>query len=145
MIKIIQPSTEKEWKEYYHLRWETLRAPWNQPPGTEKDDKENESIHLFALENEKPMGVCRLQFNDEQVAQVRFMGVAEAARGKGTGRLLLEEAEKITRENGRKKVILQARDYAVKFYEKCGYTITEKTFLLWNTIQHYLMEKSVLH
>ena len=144
MIEIIQPSTEKEYEAYYHLRWQTLREPWNQPKGTEKDDKENESIHLFAHENGIPMGVCRIQFNDNEIAQVRFMGVSESARGKGIGRLLLLEAEKITRENGRKKIILQARDYAVKFYENCGYKITEKTFLLWESIQHYLMEKSVV-
>lgn len=90
------------------------------------------------------MGVCRIQFNDEEIAQVRFMGVSESARGEGIGRLLLMEAEKIARENGRKKIILQARDYAVKFYENCGYKIKEKTFLLWDSIQHYLMEKSVM-
>lgn len=144
MVEIIQPSTEKEFEAYYELRWQTLREPWNQPRGTEKDDMENESIHILAHENGIPLGVCRIQFNDNEIAQVRFMGVAEAARGKGIGRLLLQEAEKITREKGRIKIILQARDYAVKFYENCGYKITDKTFLLWNTIQHYLMEKSVL-
>ncbi|HRE75916.1 MAG TPA: GNAT family N-acetyltransferase [Flavobacteriales bacterium] len=143
MIRIIQPQTESEIENYFLLRWQTLRAPWNQPRGTERDDKENECIHFLALENETPMGVCRLQYNDATNAQVRFMGVAEAGRGKGIGKLLLLEAEKIAKESGHQKMILQARENAVPFYERCGYTITEKTFLLWETIQHYLMEKKL--
>lgn len=143
MITVQQPQNEKEFEVYYLVRWQTLREPWGQARGTEKDDKEEESIHLMAIENEKVIGVCRLQFNDASISQVRFMGVSEAARGKGVGRILLNEAEKISKEYGRTKLILQARDYAVDFYKNCGYQTTEKTFLLWDTIQHYLMEKAI--
>lgn len=143
MIRIIEPSTEKEWNAYYELRYQTLRAPWNQPRGSEKDTMENESLHFFALEDEIPSGVCRLQYNNENTAQVRFMGVDEKGRGKNTGSLLLKHAEERARNDLRKIMILQARDYAVPFYEKNGYTITEKTFLLWDTIQHYLMTKNL--
>ncbi|MBX7093375.1 MAG: GNAT family N-acetyltransferase [Flavobacteriales bacterium] len=143
MIRIIQPSTVHEMEQYYDLRWKTLREPWGQVRGTEKDNMEDSSIHFMALEGEIPLGVCRLQFNDESIAQVRFMGVSALAREKGVGRKLLEEAEKTAAAQGRKKMILQARDYAVPFYEKCNYRIVEKTFLLWDSIQHYLMEKEL--
>lgn len=143
MIRIIHPSSPQEFEAYYLLRWQTLRAPWNKPRGTEKDDKENESIHLMALEADLPLGVCRLQFNDDAIAQVRFMGVDEKARGKGVGKMLMQEAEKITLSNGRTRIILQARENAVDFYKSCGYTIVEKSFLMWDSIQHYLMEKKI--
>lgn len=143
MIRIIEPQSASEWEAYYQLRWETLREPWNQPKGTEKDQMEDISIHFFALEGETPMGVCRLQYNDENIAQVRFMGVSEKSRGKGVGSLLLKHAELRAKKDARKVMILQARDYAVPFYEVNGYKITEKTFLLWDTIQHYLMEKNL--
>jgi len=143
MIRIIEPTDEKEREAYYQLRYETLRAPWNQPIGSEKDNMEEQSIHFFALEGEQPAGVCRLQYNDENIAQVRFMGVSEKSRGSGIGSLLLKHAEERAKSDGRKKLILQARDYAVPFYESNGYCITEKTFLLWDTIQHYLMEKKL--
>jgi predicted GNAT family N-acyltransferase len=142
-MRVIQPVTEKDFEAYYQLRYDTLRKPWNQPLGTEKDDKENESIHLFALDGEIPAGVCRIQFNNEKEAQVRFMGVDEKFRGKGVGKVLMEEAEKITKENKRSLIVLQARENAVPFYKSCGYTIREKTFLMWNEIQHYLMEKTI--
>lgn len=143
MIRIIEPKSASEWEAYYQLRWETLREPWNQPKGTEKDNMEDISLHFFALENEIPMGVCRLQYNDENIAQVRFMGVNEKSRGKGVGSLLIKHAEARAKKDHRKVMILQARDYAVPFYEVNGYKITEKTFLLWETIQHYLMEKNL--
>ena len=141
MIRIIEPQSDAEWKAYYQLRFDTLRAPWNQPPGSEKDTMENESIHFFALDNDIPMGVCRLQYNDEITAQIRFMGVSEKSRGKGIGSLLVKHAEERAKKDHRSNMILQARDYAVPFYETNGYKIKEKTFLLWEKIQHYLMDK----
>lgn len=143
MIRIIEPSTSAEWESYYQLRFETLREPWNQPKGSEKDNMEDVSIHFFATDGEIPMGVCRLQYNDENIAQVRFMGVSEKSRGKGVGSLLLKHAETRAKKDNRKVMILQARDYAVPFYESNGYKITEKTFLLWDTIQHFLMTKNL--
>jgi hypothetical protein len=56
---------------------------------------------------------------------------------------MIEFAEHRALKDGRNFMILQARDYAVPFYEKSGYKLKEKTFLLWNLIQHYLMEKSL--
>jgi predicted GNAT family N-acyltransferase len=143
MIRIIEPSNQQEWDAYYQLRYETLRKPWNQPIGSEKDEMENESLHFFALEDDKPIGVCRLQYNDEKTAQIRFMGVDDKIRGKGIGSKLIAHAEARAKSDGRSEMILQARDYAVPFYEINGYAIRGKTFLLWDTIQHYLMEKKL--
>lgn len=143
MIKIIQPSSEIEWDQYYTLRYNILRKPWNQPVGSEKDEHEKESIHLFAFFDGKPAGVCRIQFNSAIQAQIRFMGVDDKFRGLKIGHALLNKAEEIVKQNSRNEIILQAREIAVKFYESAGYSIVEKSFLLWNTIQHYLMIKSI--
>jgi predicted GNAT family N-acyltransferase len=143
MIEIREPANKEEFNAYYNLRYEVLRKPWNQPPGSEKDDKEDESIHFAAFENKKIIGVCRLQYNNETEAQIRFMAVNPNTQGKGIGKKLLYAAEKRALNDGKKIMILQARKNAVNFYKACGYTIKEKTFLLWNEIQHYLMEKKL--
>jgi GNAT superfamily N-acetyltransferase len=143
MFSIIEPFGEKQFEIYYQIRYEALRKPWGKPKGSEKDDLEHESLHFMALENEIPLGVCRLQYNSDSEAQIRFMAVNEIARGKGIGKLMIEFAEHRALKDGRNFMILQARDYAVPFYEKSGYKLKEKTFLLWNLIQHYLMEKSL--
>ena len=70
------------------------------------------------------------------------MGVKEDTQGLGIGKLLIDYAENKAKQLGAKKQILQARENAVEFYKKCGYSVVEKTFLMWDQIQHYLMEKT---
>lgn len=93
--------------------------------------------------NNTVLGVCRLQLNSATEAQLRFMGVRENTQGLGIGKKLITYAEEKAKEQGAKKLILQAREIAVEFYKKCGYTIVEKSYLMWGEIQHYLMEKNI--
>ena len=138
-----EPQTQKEFEAYYLLRYETLRKPWGQPIGSEKDEQENESIHLMACVDDKNvLGVCRLQFNSSVEAQLRYMGVKKNTQGSGIGKRLIEYAERTAKEKGAQRLILQSRESAVGFYEKCGFKIVEKSYLMWNEIQHYLMEKN---
>lgn len=126
------------------MRFEVLRKPWKQPVGSEKDGNEDTSIHIIACDqNNTILGVCRLQFNTPLVAQLRFMGVKENTQGLGIGKKLIAYAEEKAKKEGATKIILQAREIAVEFYKKCGYTIVEKSFLMWDEIQHYLMEKKL--
>jgi N-acetylglutamate synthase-like GNAT family acetyltransferase len=143
-IRIIEPQTQKEFEAYYLLRYEVLRKPWNQPVGSEKDANEETSIHIMAVdENNTVLGVCRVQLNSPSEAQLRFMAVKENTQGLGIGKKLIEYAEKKAQQNDASEMILQAREIAIEFYKKCGYTIAEKSFLMWDLIQHYLMKKKL--
>lgn len=138
------PATPEEFEQYYQLRWEVLRKPWDQPRGTEKDDAEKEAVHVMAVdENGQCVGVSRLQYNSADEAQVRFMGVRDDQQGKGVGKKLMAYLEEKAKASGVKKIVLQARENAVPFYKSIGYTVTEKTFKLWDIIQHYKMEKNI--
>jgi hypothetical protein len=44
-MEIRSPETVEEFMQYYELRWRLLRKPWNQPKGSEKDEKEDEAFH----------------------------------------------------------------------------------------------------
>lgn len=145
-IIIREPQNPKEFEAYFLVRFELLRKPWNQPLGSEKDDLDLDinSIHLMAIDrNQTISGVCRLQFNSYEEAQLRYMAVIETAQGLGVGRKLLNYAEKKVMENRRERIVLQSRSNAVTFYEKCGYSVIEKSYLMWGEIQHYLMEKKL--
>jgi predicted GNAT family N-acyltransferase len=143
-MTIRSPQTPEEFSNYYQLRWEILRKPWNQPEGSEKDSMEFESIHLMAIdESGLTVGVCRVQMNDPVTAQVRFMAVRENAQGKGTGKQLMAHAEHRARTEGAQQLVLEARENAVPFYQSVGYRITQKTHLLFGEIQHYRMEKNL--
>jgi ribosomal protein S18 acetylase RimI-like enzyme len=71
------------------------------------------------------------------------MGVRSNTQGLGIGKKMILFAEQKAKQAGRKKMVLQAREIAVGFYEKCGYSTVEKSYLMWGKIQHYLMEKKI--
>ena len=78
---IKQPQTKEQFKHYYHLRWQQLRAPWNQPEGSEVDAIEDQCFHVMAVnDNNKIIGVARLQFNSNNEAQIRYMAIDNSFR-----------------------------------------------------------------
>ena len=124
------------------LRYKMLRLPWNQSIETATDNLELKSVNVY-IENEvKEITACgRLQENENQIGQIRFMAVSDDYQGKGLGKLIVISLEKSAKELNLKSIELQARDNAVDFYKSCGYKIKEKSFLMWDQIQHFLMEK----
>jgi N-acetylglutamate synthase-like GNAT family acetyltransferase len=140
---VSEPITKQDFEDYYFLRYRILRKPWNQPSGSEKDENEDDSYHAFIKFESNVLAVCRLQMNSDTVAQIRYMAVDDNAQGKGLGKLIISYQENKAKQLGAKTIILQARENAVNFYKSCGYTIKEKSFLMWNEIQHYLMEKEI--
>ena len=144
-MEIIEPNTSDEFKIYYNLRYEVLRKPWFQPKGSERDEEEETSHHrmIIDLPNGKAVAVGRLQFNTIEEAQIRYMAVSDDYQGMGFGSKMLIVLDNIAREKGSRKIILQSRGNAVKFYEKNGYEIIEKSYLLFDEIQHWLMGKEL--
>ncbi len=140
MIRISQPR-EKDMDQYFELRWRVLRKPWNQPRGSEIDGMDDRAIHLAAYDGDRIVAVARLHFNSEEEAQIRYMAVDERYRNRGIGGEMLKELERIAREKGAKYIVLEARENAVNFYLKNGYVMVKKSFLLFDSIQHYRMMK----
>jgi len=144
-VEIIEPNTSDEFKIYYNLRYEVLRKPWLQPKGSEKDDGDKSSIHRMIIDesNGKAVAVGRLQFNTSEEAQIRYMAVSDNYQLKGYGNIIVKTLEDIALNKGIRNIILQARENALKFYWKNGYEIIEKSYLLFDEIQHWLMEKEL--
>lgn len=132
----------KEFEKILELRYNILRAPWKQSKESATDEKESESYNAYILSSEGQVMACgRLQENENKVGQIRYMAVDEPSQGKGFGRRILEALEKKAEELGFIKIELQARENALPFYNSQGYTVDEKSFLLWGQIQHYKMSK----
>ena len=144
-MKIIEPTTSEEFKKYYNLRYQILRKPWGQLPGSERDEGEETSIHRMIIDKKtgNALAVGRLQFNSTHEAQIRYMAVADEFQGQGFGSQILSALEEIARKKGSKQMILQARENALQFYKNNGYEIMEKTHLLFGEIQHWLMRKEL--
>lgn len=125
------------------LRYEVLRKPWQKPIDTASDELEQTSINAYIEQDGDIIACGRLQNKGQDTGQIRFMAVSETQQGKGLGKLILQKLEQEAQQIGLTKIELQARENAVKFYEANGYTIKEKSFVLWDIIQHYLMFKMI--
>jgi N-acetylglutamate synthase-like GNAT family acetyltransferase len=126
------------------FRYKMLREPWNQPFDSTTDGNEADAINAYLEDASGTIIACgRLHENPGKKGQIRFMAVATEYQGKGLGKIILKFLEDKAKENGLKKIELQARENAVEFYKSQGYTQKEKTFMLWDLIQHYLMEKQL--
>jgi len=144
MYKVKQATTENDFKNILQLRYDVLRKPWNQPIETATDNLEHSSINVFIEdENGNAIACGRLQENENHIGQIRFMAVSPNHQGKGLGKLILQFLEEKAKEKNIVEIQLQARENALDFYKSCGYTIKEKSFLLWGQIQHYLMMKPI--
>lgn len=139
MFKVRIAHTEEELQGILQLRYEVLRKPWGQPAATATDERESDSINAYISEHDKVIACARLQDNGNGMGQIRFMAVDPAYQGKGLGKIIVKSLEEEALKLNIEHIELQARENAVKFYESCGYSIKEKTFLLWGIIQHYLM------
>lgn len=143
-VVIVVPRSQTDWKKYYDLRWRVLRAPWNQPRGSEKDDREAESHHLMILgPTAEPVAAGRLHFNSPAEAQVRYMAVAPEAQGRGLGSAILRELERRARAAGAQSIVLNARENAQPFYARHGYKVVGSAPTLYDAIKHVRMRKDL--
>lgn len=140
-VEAREPRGDAEWAAYYELRWRILRAPWQQQ-GPDRDESDDTSIHrLVSDEHGRVVAVGRLHRVDNHTGQIRFMAVDTDKQRQGYGSMLLEALEQAALSLELGKIILQARENAVPFYRRHGYQVVEKTFVLFDQIQHYLMSK----
>jgi predicted GNAT family N-acyltransferase len=144
-MNIIEASTPDEFRRYYDLRWKILRAPWKQPRGSEQDELEQSSHHLMVVDSQQAViGVGRLHFNNIREAQIRYMAVAIKQQRKGIGTLLLNALEQRAIELGAARIVLDARENALRFYRKQGYEIQGPGHTLFNSIAHIKMKKDLV-
>lgn len=140
-VKIIDHGT-KQYKQMIDLRYQILRKPLGLSFTQQEMEEEKNNIHIGCFDDERLEGCCMLVPLDNSMIQLRQMAVLSGLQGKGIGKVLMQFAENISRDQGYKKIIMHARKTAVGFYEKSGYTKTGDEFLEV-TIPHFVMEKSL--
>jgi len=141
--QVSTPQSPQDWQDYYQLRYQVLRAPWGQPPGSERDELEADSAHRFVrAQDGSVLAVGRLHRLQDGWAQVRYMAVAENARGHGLGALLLQGLEQQAVAWKCAGITLNAREQAIGFYRHLGYQPGRQLEPLFG-IAHQQMTKSL--
>ena len=142
MLQISKPETPEQWGEYFDLRWRILRAPWDQPRGSEKDEFDEIADHVAVRDQEgRLLGVGRLHLNNEKEAQIRYMATEEDCRGLGVGQAIIIKLEELARARGVERIVLNARDNVIGFYQRFGYTVIGPGPTLFGKVKHSKMEK----
>lgn len=145
MIEIKIPHTPAEWDAYYDLRYRILREPLGKERGSERNEGDEAGMHFALYENNELLAVARLDRVDEKTCQARFVAVESHLQGKGYGKQIMQALENEAVRLNYSKLILHARDYALPFYEKLGYTLVGPSYKLFEVLQHFEMFKVLTH
>lgn len=140
-LQIIDHNSE-DYKKMVDLRYQILRKPLGLTFTTEDLEKEKNDILIGCFDDDKLEGCCILTETAPGTVRLRQMAVSAGLQGKGIGRVIMAFAENVARDAGYKKLTMHARDTALGFYEKLGYSIVGNRFEEV-TIPHYVMEKDL--
>ncbi len=125
-IRAFQPSDERA----VILLWGAcdLLRPWNDP---EEDIRRKLQVQpemfLVGVSSEELVATAMVGYEGHR-GWVNYLAVAPEHQGKGFGRAMMTEAEKLLNEAGCPKVNVQVRGTntaAIGFYERIGYRIDD--------------------
>lgn len=131
-----------EYKKMLRLRDDVLRKPLGIELDLSKLGNEETDFLIGCFEEEEIMGCVILSPLSETELKLRQMAVAIELQGAGLGTEIMAWAEEFARFKGYKKIIMNARKYAIPFYEKMGYTVYGNEFTEVS-IPHFKMEKEL--
>ena len=150
-IELAEPRTEEEWAEYYRLRYERLRKPLGQPPGSERDDPaETSSIHIIAKVDGRVRGagcwaVGLRSGNDPGTRRmfVRFrqMAVDSDFEGRGIGSAITRDVEERSRALGAVEIVGNVRAEKVGYMRRHGWIEQGEGVTLFGTVESVAMVK----
>lgn len=134
--KIIAGETSK-------IRLEVLRKGIDLPYKFKEDLKED-TFHLGVFYKEKLVTIATFIKNNlnslvGEHYQLRGMATLPEVRGKGFGKIIIEEAEKILKEKNINYLWCNARKEVVVFYEKLRFVKTGEEFMVEKVGPHFKM------
>ena len=144
MITVKEISVE----ETYPLRIEILRNGIAENYHFVGDNLES-SFHLGAFNNDLLIGIVTFikkehpKLNDTYSYQLRGMAVSQKLQKQGVGKLLVQKSYKFFKEIKCNLLWCNAREIAVEFYQKMGFSIKGNRFQIPAIGTHYTMFKKL--
>jgi len=149
-VILSEPAKDDDWNQYFELRWQILRAPWQQARGSERDENDFASAavlvkHVMAKDAKGNLiGVGRIHQLNSELAQIRYMAVQKAHRRQGTAATILQYLESTAVEWRCNGIILNARLDVQLFYTHYDYKVAGEGELLFNKVRHVHLFKNLL-
>lgn len=142
METVVVSPQSAEYAEVFALREEILRKPLGMSLHNEDLSRDLTDVILAGRIAGKIVCCLMLHHVNNEEVQLRQMAVYNEWQGKGVGRQLVQEAERLATAKGYKKMILHARDVAKGFYSSMQYRTVGDEFTEVG-IPHYHMEKEL--
>ena len=133
-----------EYEEMVALRHKILREPLGLVFSEDDLEKDQNDLllALFMPRTHKMIACCILTPMDEKVVKLRQMAVDNTIQNTGMGTAMLSFTEYVASREKFEKIILNAREIAIGFYQKYDYIIDGEKFIEVG-IPHYKMEKQL--
>jgi len=109
----------------------------------ELDGKDEEALHFLLKHFSMPIATARARQIEDGVWKIERVAVLKEYRAYGYGKRIMEDIERVLKEKGAKKYVLNAQIQVQGFYEKLGYTVVSDVFEEAG-IPHVKMEKVVV-
>ncbi|MBO5038706.1 MAG: GNAT family N-acetyltransferase [Alphaproteobacteria bacterium] len=112
------------YQELLDLRYKILLQPLGLKFLDSYREQEASFLHIGCIDNstDELIGGLILVPVDNEEIRVMQVAVDPARQGEGTGRKLIEYAEKTAKEIGYSRIVMHAMLSVVGFYEKLGFT-----------------------
>ena len=138
-VEIRRVRDRDEYAAALDLRHRVFCVEQGVPKREELDGRDEEAVHLVAVEDGRVVGTCRLLFVDRTV-QLSRLAIDRAARRRGLATRLLQAADAEALAAGARRIVLHAQTYARALYLGCGYEPRGHAFVEAG-IEHIAMEK----
>ncbi|MEA1985889.1 MAG: GNAT family N-acetyltransferase [Candidatus Marinimicrobia bacterium] len=141
IIKLLDYDSD-DYKKTVSLRYEILRKPLGLKFSDKQLEQEYSDFHFGCFINDKLVGCLILSSIDKNVIRMRQVAVEKKYQGKQIGTILVKYSEEFAKRKGYNKMVLHAREVAVKFYLKLEYEIVGEKFIEIG-LTHFKMKKEL--
>lgn len=87
----------------------------------EFDEYDTAATHLVMFDGEEPVATLRFYDEGGNSCHVGRVAVKKSRRGEGLGKILMDEAFRLARKSGAKKMTVAAQEDKSGFYVRCGF------------------------
>ncbi|MBR4622354.1 MAG: GNAT family N-acetyltransferase [Ruminococcus sp.] len=143
-IQVIRATETYQQAGAYYVRIQGMAKQHGITLRREFDEHDGpDTKYIVLLDKDFPVATCRFFEIDNAHAMIGRVVVLPEYRGTGLGRRTVLEAEAWLKELGYKTAVVESRDVAIGFYNKLGYSVTDKAVIHGDTFDCIRMEKKL--
>lgn len=131
-------------EEALQIRFDVFIKEQGVAPDIESDELDAVDCHWLVRDAQGgAIATGRLTDKGNGTGKVERVAVYEAYRGKGVGRLLLEQMETEAKVLGFQRLTIHSQEYCLAFYQKQGFQVIDPTVFYEADLPHIALEKSI--